>query len=463
MSGRQLFGTDGIRGRANVYPMTVEIALALGKSLAYMMRNDHGNCANKIVIGKDTRLSGYCFEQAIAAGICSMGTDVVLLGPMPTPAIAFFTKQMNAYAGVVVSASHNQFEDNGIKLFGPDGFKFPDETERKLESLIFDEKTLQSGTSTDHIGQAMRDDNLIEEYCEAIKSAVTPGLCFAGLKIAIDCANGAAYRVAPKIFRELGAEVHCIGISPNGRNINLQSGALHPENLQALVKKTGAHLGIAFDGDADRSVFVDENGDVVGGDAVIAVLAKDLHVQGKLKNNTVVTTVMSNYSLEQCLNRLGIAVLRTDVGDRYVVEQMRADSHSFGGEESGHLLFLDHSTTGDGLLSAVALVSVMLRTKVPLSELKSILNPVPRALVNRDVLQKVPLHNLLNSQKLIRDIEAELDGVGRTLIRYSGTEKKIRVLIEGSCQDRAYSLAEKIADQVAEDIVQYLIKFPVLN
>jgi len=462
MAKRQLFGTDGIRGRANVYPMTVEIALALGKSLAFLMRTDHSNRDNLVVIGKDTRLSGYCFEQAIAAGICSMGTDVLLLGPMPTPAIAYFTKEENAYAGVVVSASHNPYEDNGIKLFGPDGFKFPDETEHRLEDLIFDPKTLNKGTSMDHIGQAKRDDTIINKYITSVKKVLPDSMPLKGLRIALDCANGAAYRVAPKIFRELGAEVHVIGVEPNGRNINHQSGALFPQSLQALVRKSGANIGIAFDGDADRCLFVDEKGDIVGGDAVIALIAKDLHEQGKLKNDTVVATIMSNLSLEKTLNPLGIKVERTDVGDRYVVEKMREDGCIFGGEESGHLVFLDHCTTGDGILSALSILGVMLRAQVAVSKLTEILVPVPRALINKEVSQKVPLEKLPNARNLINRINARFsrDGDGRSLIRYSGTENKIRVLIEGPTQELARSLAQEIADQVVEDIGEYLRKSP---
>lgn len=454
---RQLFGTDGIRGRANIYPMTVEIALALGKSLAFLMRTDHSNRANKVVIGKDTRLSGYCFEQAIAAGICSMGTDVLLLGPMPTPAIAFFTKKTNAYAGVVVSASHNPFEDNGIKLFGPDGFKFPDETEKRLEDLIFDPKTLNKGTSMDHIGQAMRDDNIVNQYISSIKAVAPSGVSFKGLKIAMDCANGAAYRTGPKIFRELGAEVFTIGTEPNGRNINYQSGALFPNNLRELVLKIGAHVGVAFDGDADRAVFIDEKGDILGGDAVIALLAKNLHEQGRLKNNTVVATIMSNMALEKTLNPLGITVERTDVGDRYVVERMQTHSRNFGGEESGHLIFLDNSTTGDGILSAVSLICAMVQDKQPLSALQKILTPIPRALISRDVASKIALEQLPKSRKLINRIEEELEGEGRSLIRYSGTENRIRVLIEGPTKDLAHALAQEIADQIVDDINEQML------
>jgi phosphoglucosamine mutase len=450
VSKRVLFGTDGVRGKANVYPMTVEVALALGQSLGHLVnlgrlgRFDK-NHRHRIIIGKDTRLSGYCFEQAIAAGICSVGVDVQFVGPLPTPGIAFITQSMRADAGVVVSASHNPFEDNGIKIFGHDGFKLPDAVELELERLILADVNLTPRPTGNHIGRAKRVDDAGGRYVVYVKSVLPNTSTLDGLKIVVDCAHGAGYKVAPDALRELGAEVITLNDKPNGLNINLDAGSLHPAGAAACVKENGAHLGIALDGDADRVVLIDELGEVVSGDALIALTADYLHQEGRLAQNTVVVTDMSNFGLDRCLNERGIQVERTQVGDRYVVERMREKSLNFGGEESGHLIWFDHGTTGDGLAAALLVISLMQRQQKPLSVLKQIIKPVPRAVRNFAVLERVPLNDLPKLQASMQRVEQELAGEGRLFMRYSGTEKKARILVEGPSQAKIDAMADELA------------------
>ncbi|HEY3451927.1 MAG TPA: phosphoglucosamine mutase [Myxococcales bacterium] len=445
---RKLFGTDGIRGVANVYPMTAEVAMQVGRAVAYLLRN--GPHRHRVVIGKDTRLSGYMLETALASGLCSMGVDVLLVGPLSTPGIAFITQSMRADAGAVISASHNPYQDNGIKFFAKDGFKLPDETEAKLEALM-------SSNSIDHlrptatkVGKAFRIDDAAGRYIVYLKNTFPKELTLDGLTVVVDCANGAAYKVAPAVFEELGAKVIALGVSPDGKNINAKCGALYPENLAKAVVKHGAHLGIALDGDADRVIVVDEHGEVVDGDAIMAICARELLSQKRLAKKTVVATVMSNKGLEIALEGMGAHLVRTRVGDRYVVEEMRKHGYNFGGEQSGHLIFLDNATTGDGVVAALELLSVMQKTGQPLSALKTLLTPLPQTQVNIPIKQKRELGELPGVMKAIKKAELRLGRDGRVLVRFSGTELKVRVLIEG--------VDRKVNEGLADEIVSELKK-----
>lgn len=349
--GRRLFGTDGVRGVANVHPMTPETALQMGRAIAFVAHKGKNRQA-RVVIGKDTRLSGYMFETALAAGICAMGGKVMLTGPIPTPAVAQLTQSMRADAGVVISASHNPYQDNGIKIFGPDGFKLPDSEEAEIERLLVSHELDEARVTGAHIGKAVKIDDAAGRYVVFCKTTFPNRLALDGLKVVVDAAHGAAYRVAPAVFTELGADVTALGVKPNGKNINREVGALHPEHVAHEVVKKEAHIGIALDGDADRVIMVDEKGQMVDGDAVMALCALRMLRQNKLPGNAVVATVMSNLGLERAMQAQGARVVRTAVGDRYVVEAMRNGGYTFGGEQSGHLLFLDHATTGDGIVAA---------------------------------------------------------------------------------------------------------------
>ncbi len=442
----RLFGTDGVRGVANVFPMTAEISMQLGRALAYLIRN--GEHRHRVIIGKDTRLSGYMIEQALASGIMSMGVDVVLVGPMPTPAVAHLTKSMRADAGAVISASHNPYQDNGIKFFWRDGFKLPDETESKIEQLIF-EKSLDSLRPTaTAVGGAVRLDDAQGRYISQVKSTFPTELTLEGITLVIDCANGAAYKVAPTVLEELGAKVIEIGVTPDGKNINDACGALHPEALQKSVLKHKAHLGIALDGDADRLIVVDEKGKVVDGDAIMAICTGELVARKELAKKTLVSTVMSNIGLERAVAQWGVKVVRTKVGDRYVVEEMRKHGYSLGGEQSGHLVFLDHATTGDGTLAALQVLAVMCRGGKPMSELTKIFEPVPQVLLNVMVKEKRELSKLPSVQKTIAAVEKKLGKDGRVLVRYSGTEPKVRVLVEGIDMKKIKAWAEEIGESL---------------
>ncbi len=450
---RRLFGTDGVRGVANVHPMTAEMALQLGRALAFVVRN--GSHRHRIVIGKDTRLSGYMLEQAIASGICSMGVDVLLSGPLPTPGIAFVTQSMRADAGVVISASHNPYQDNGIKFFSRDGFKLPDEVELEIERLVLggergnpDFQALRP-TAT-RIGKAKRIDDAKGRYAQFLKSIFPKDLTLEGLTVVVDCANGAAYHVAPEAFEELGAKVIPLGVAPDGTNINDDCGAVHPEAMAAAIREHGAQLGLALDGDADRLILADETGRIVDGDAIMAIVGRDLVRQGALARNTVVSTVMSSLGLERALHEVGGRVVRTQVGDRYVVEEMRRNGYNFGGEQSGHLIFLDHVTTGDGVAAALNVLAVMRRDGRSLSELARCFEPVPQALVNVAVKEKRPLAELPTVGKAIAAAEEALGADGRVLVRFSGTENKARVLVEGPDAARVRGMADGIAAALRE-------------
>ncbi|MDP7040681.1 MAG: phosphoglucosamine mutase, partial [Myxococcota bacterium] len=426
---RKLFGTDGIRGTANQWPMTCEMAVSLGRAVAYhALVGEH---RHRIVIGKDTRLSCYMMEMAFASGVCSMGVDVFLVGPMPTPAVAFLTKNMRADAGVMISASHNAYQDNGIKIFARDGFKLPDEIEIKLETLMDDDHVESIRPTKSAVGKAYRVEDARGRYLSYVKTVLPESLNFEGLKVVVDCANGAAYQVAPRVLEEMGARVHAIGVEPNGRNINHGCGALFPDKLREAVLAAGADIGIALDGDADRLIVVDDKGDVLDGDCILAIGAKEMLDKGTLKESTLVSTVMSNLALDKVITKMGGKVIRTQVGDRYVVEEMRKGGYSFGGENSGHLVYLDHATTGDGLLAALKLIAVMREADAPLSEIRKVLKPFPQSLVNVQVANKTPIEELDSVQKAIAEVELKLAGEGRVMVRYSGTEPKARVLVEG--------------------------------
>ena len=450
MVKRNLFGTDGVRGVANEHPMTAEMALKLGRAIAHISRR--GQHRHRIVIGKDTRLSGYMIEFAIASGVCSLGVDVTLFGPIPTPAVAFLTRTMRADAGIMISASHNPFQDNGIKFFGADGFKLADGIEAEIESLL-DSGAIESVRPTAlDIGKTRKMEDAKGRYVQMAKTTFAHDLSLDGLKLVVDCANGAAYRVAPQIFEELGADVVEVGVSPDGKNINAGCGAVHPEMLQQMVIEHGANAGIALDGDADRVIVVDEKGQVVDGDAVMAICARDLIRKDRLPSRTVVSTVMSNIGLEASLAEVGGQLIRTQVGDRYVVETMRQHGYTFGGEQSGHVVFLDHSSTGDGCIAGLMLLEVMVRSGQPLSELAGIFQRVPQKLVNVPVASKPPLSSLEKCQRVIREVEAKLGRDGRVLVRYSGTENKARVMVEGPNLDQTTSFAHDIAEALQAEI-----------
>ncbi len=446
-ASQRLFGTDGVRGEANVYPMTAEVAMQLGRALAYLIRN--GPHQHRVIIGKDTRLSGYMIEQALAAGITSMGVDVWLTGPLPTPGISNLTTSMRADAGAVISASHNPYQDNGIKFFWRDGFKLPDETEAKIEELLSSGAIDAIRPTADKIGRAFRLEDARGRYIVFLKATFPRELTLEGMTIVVDCANGAAYKTAPSVLEELGAKVIALGVSPDGKNINEKCGALHPEGLARAVVEHGAQLGLALDGDADRLIVVDEKGKVVDGDAIMAICTGELVAREQLKKKTLVATVMSNIGLERAVARWGVKVARTRVGDRYVVEEMRKHGYNLGGEQSGHLLFLDHATTGDGTLAALQLLAVMCRQGKPLSELTKIFEPVPQTLVNVVVKQKRELGELPEVMKVIQSVEQRLGSEGRVLVRFSGTEPKVRILIEGQDAARNEAYAREIAEALS--------------
>uniref|UniRef100_A0A7C3SIN3 Phosphoglucosamine mutase n=1 Tax=Desulfobacca acetoxidans TaxID=60893 RepID=A0A7C3SIN3_9BACT len=440
---RKLFGTDGIRGVANIYPMTAEVALQLGRALAYVIKT--GPRRDKIVVGKDARLSGYLLEYAITAGICSMGVDVLLLGPMPTPGIAYITSSMRADAGVVISASHNPYQDNGIKFFSGDGFKLPDELEARIEVLMTDPSVSEVRPTATEIGQAFRIDDARGRYISYLKSTFPKELRLDGLRLVLDCAHGATYRVAPAVFDELGAELITIGVRPNGKNINYKCGSTHPENVVTLVRRHQADLGIAFDGDGDRCIMVDHRGNIVDGDHILGICARDMHRRERLHRKTVVGTVMSNLGLEVALKGLGLKLLRTPVGDRYVVEAMLKGGYNLGGEQSGHLVFLNHSTTGDGILTALRVLAVMLREEKPLAELASFVPTYPQVLVNVKVKEKKDLRAVPGALQAVKAAEQALDGKGRLLVRYSGTEPLLRIMAEGENQAEIEQVVQELA------------------
>ena len=447
---KRLFGTDGVRGVANVYPMTAEVAMQLGRAAAYLFKDSSRR--HRILIGKDTRLSCYMIENALVAGICSMGVDAYLIGPMPTPGIAFLTQSMRADAGIMISASHNAFQDNGIKFFSSDGFKLPDSIEIEIEELISSGKVDEVRPIGADVGKAFRIDDAAGRYIVFLKHSFPRDLTLNGLKIVLDCANGAAYKIAPTVLFELGAEVVPLGISPNGTNINAGCGSLHPDQMSKAVLEHQADLGIALDGDADRVIFVDEKGKQVDGDHVMAICATDMLQRGKLADNTVVATVMSNMGLDKTVRAAGGKVIKTNVGDRYVVEAMREHGYNLGGEQSGHMVFLDHSTTGDGMLSALQILAIMQRSQRRLSELAQVMTSMPQVLLNVRVDRKAELESVPAVQKSIDHAEKSLGDDGRVLIRYSGTEPLLRIMLEGEDEQQIMELAQQIATSVEESL-----------
>lgn len=454
----KLFGTDGIRGTANQYPMTGEMVMQVGRAVAYLVsakldrqgRNPKKKA--KILIGKDTRLSGYMVEMALASGICSMGVDVQLIGPMPTPGIAFLTQSMRCDAGVQISASHNPFADNGIKLFSHDGFKLPDAEEAEIERLVLSKELESFRPTADLVGKAFRIDDALGRYIVQLKNVFPKDLDLSSLRIVLDCANGAAYKAAPAVFEELGAEVIRKGVNPSGLNINDKCGSLFPENVAHAAVEYRADIGISLDGDGDRVILADENGEIVDGDQIMAICAIEMKQKGKLNQNTVVTTPMSNLGFEMGLASAGISVLRTNVGDRYVVEAMRTQGLSFGGEQSGHIVFLEHATTGDGVVAALKVLEIMRRTGQKLSKLKKCIKLFPQVREDVKVSRKEPLQNLKEVSAEISAAEKALGTKGRVFVRYSGTESIARVMVEGEDLQRIQTLSKKIAGSIQKAI-----------
>ena len=446
----RLFGTDGIRGTANVEPMTSEIAVRLGRAIAHVVKRSHRR--HKIIIGKDTRLSGYMLESALTSGICSMGVDVLVCGPIPTPGIAFLTRSMRADAGVMISASHNPFQDNGIKFFASSGFKLADDVEREIEDLVLGNGTDGLRPTAQEIGKAFHVDDALGRYNVFLKNTFPRQSTLDGLTVVIDCANGAGYRVGPEVFAELGATVIAIADEPDGTNINRDCGALHPQALAARVRESGAHIGVALDGDADRVILVDERGEVVDGDEVLAMLGIELQRQGRLPTAGVVATVMSNLGLDLALRAHGISLTRVQVGDRFVVEEMVRGGHQLGGEQSGHIVFLEHGTTGDGLVTALGVLAVMVETGKPLSVLRRVMQRLPQRLVNVRVRERRELATLPAVQRVIDRISGDLGTRGRVLVRYSGTEPLVRIMVEGEQVAQVERYCEEIAEALRASV-----------
>ena len=442
MSKRSYFGTDGIRGRANTHPMTAEVALRVGLAAGKLFRSG-GDRRHLVVIGKDTRLSGYMIEPALVAGFTSVGMDVRLFGPLPTPAVAMMTRSMRADLGVMISASHNNFADNGIKLFGPDGYKLSDEREAEIEAFM--EEGLQEGLAEPRdLGRVVRIDDAQARYVEIVKATFPRHLNLSGLRVVVDCANGAAYKVAPTALYELGAEVISLGVSPNGLNINDECGSTHPKAMAKAVKEYRADIGIALDGDADRVVICDERGEVVDGDQIMAIIAKAWKESGRLTGGGVVATVMSNLGLERFLAAHGLGLERTKVGDRYVMERMREGGFNIGGEQSGHIILSDVSTTGDGLISALQVLAVLAESSQPMSALGRQFEPAPQVLKNVRFAGGKPLE-ARSVKEAIADAESRLNGQGRVVVRASGTEPLIRIMAEGDDERAVQAVVDQIA------------------
>lgn len=452
MSKRRLFGTDGIRGKANEYPITCEIAMALGRAVTHYFQRRDQNRKPLIIVGKDTRLSCYMIEQAFASGVCSQGGEVILTGPLPTPGTAFVTHSMRADAGVMISASHNNFEDNGIKIFDAKGFKLPDEVEEELEQMVLnpDSMPLKLG---EELGNAKRLKEVFGRYIVHVKSGLSADVDLEGMRIVLDCANGAGYKVAPMMFQELGAEVMCLGVSPNGTNINLACGSLFPELAQEHVRKYRADVGICLDGDADRVIIIDAHGDVIDGDQLIGLFARLMLDQGVLKKgDTVVGTVMSNLGLEVYVKSLGLKFERTQVGDRYIMEKMRETGALLGGEPSGHIIFKQYATTGDGSLAALKAIEASKFYGLSLDKLIEDIHLYPQVLKNIIVRKKTPFDQIPGYTKAIKAFERDLGAKGRILVRYSGTEPKARVMVEGENE----ALVGQICTSLAELIESHL-------
>lgn len=457
MQTKKIFGTDGVRGVANAEPVTAETALKLGRAAAHVFtqlnpRTLPPGARPKIVLGKDTRLSGYMLENALVAGITSLGVDVLLIGPLPTPGVAYITRSLRADAGIVLSASHNPYEDNGIKFFRHDGYKLDDQIEERIEQLVFTGEIDSIRPTAGKIGRAARIDDALGRYVEFAKASFPRGMSLEEMRIAVDAANGAAYKSTPCILRELGAEVVVSHNEPNGTNINADCGSTHPEEISRLVREAGVNVGISHDGDADRVLLCDENGEVVDGDEILAIAATDFLRSERLHKKTLVATIMSNFGLDETIASAGGKVVRTKVGDRYVIEEMLRGEMNLGGEQSGHIIFRDFSTTGDGIVSALQILRIMHATGKPLSELKRCLKKYPQAQRNLKVKAKPPIEELREVTRLRDEAERELAGKGRILLRYSGTEPKIRLLIEGRELSQIDRQADRIADAITKAI-----------
>lgn len=433
---QRIFGTDGVRGRANIEPVTAETALRLGRAAAHVLRSRHTEARDRvrhrIVIGKDTRLSGYMLENAISSGVLSMGVDAIFIGPLPTPGVAYVTRSLRADAGIVITASHNPYDDNGIKFFGPDGFKLEDSVEKRIEDLVFSGEIENIRPTASQIGKAFRVDDAIGRYVEHAKASFPRGLTLEGMRIVVDCAHGAAYKTTPAVLQELGAELFSFGNQPNGVNINHECGSMHPENLCEQVRRFRADCGIAHDGDADRVLMCDENGSMIDGDDILAITGTMMLADGALAEKTVVSTVMSNAGLDAAIQAAGGRVIRTGVGDKHVIDEMLRGGFNLGGEQSGHLIFRDHSSTGDGLVAALQILNAIKQRRQPLSKLAQCWKRFPQLVTNVRVREKKPFDELDDVVDLVKKAEAEL-GVagGRVLLRYSGTEPKARLLVEG--------------------------------
>ena len=452
---KRIFGTDGVRGVANVEPVTAETALKLGRAAAHVIAQSgrgHGraNPRPTIALGKDTRQSGYMLEDALCAGLMSLGVDVLQLGPLPTPGVAYITRSLRCDAGIVLTASHNSYEDNGIKFFRHDGYKLDDSIERRIEDLVFSGEIENIRPTAGKIGRAKRIDDALGRYVEYAKTSFPRKLTLDKFRIAVDVANGAGYKSTPSVLRELGADVLTFHNTPDGTNINRDCGSTFPQEIQLLVRQTGAQIGITHDGDADRVLLCDEKGELVDGDEIMAISAREFLRQGRLAQNTLAATVMSNYGLDASVEEAGGRVVRTQVGDRYVIEQMVKAGLNVGGEQSGHMIFRDYTTTGDGIVTALQILRIMMDTGKPLSELKQCLSKYPQAQRNLKVARKPPLEELNQVSELVRETEHALAGKGRVLLRYSGTEPKVRLLIEG----RDATMIERQADQIADALTQ---------
>lgn len=445
-----LFGTDGVRGRANCEPMTVETSVLLGKAVAgVLLENRVGK--HRVVVGKDTRLSGYMFENALIAGLTSMGIETLVLGPLPTPGVAFITRAYRAGAGIMISASHNPYWDNGIKIFSSEGFKIDQDIERHIEEMVASGSFGES-PECHSVGKNKRVIDAMGRYIEFAKATFPKGRTLKGIKIVLDCAHGAAYKVAPSVFEELDAEVICYGCEPTGCNINAQCGALYPSVIQKAVIEHGAHVGIALDGDGDRLIMVDEKGHIVDGDMLLGICACEIRKQGLLKRNRVVTTVMANFGVLKYLQHLGIETLISAVGDRHVLQKMLDNDVMLGGEQSGHMIFLDYNTTGDGIVSALQVLRIMIESESTLSDLTSPIVKSPQALINVEVKKKVPLESFPIIQEVLRDVQSSLGDSGRVLLRYSGTENTCRVMVEGVKKHQVDGFAKVIADVVSAEL-----------
>jgi len=443
----ELFGTDGIRGVANVEPMTTETALKVGRAAGYIFCKD--NRRHLFLIGKDTRLSGYMLESALVAGLCSMGVDVLLVGPLPTPGVAYILRSLRADAGIMISGSHNPYEDNGIKFFSRDGFKLADEVEQQIERLVSSGEIDAIRPTAEHVGKAFRIDDAVGRYIEFAKATFPKGMTLDGMKIVVDCANGASYKVAPRVLAELGATVVTIAAEPDGKNINAECGSEHPARMARETRSTGAELGLAFDGDADRVVMSDAHGKVVDGDCLLAICATDLAALDRLTQNTIVATIMSNMGLDVALERVKGSVERTPVGDRYVAERMVERGLNLGGEKSGHIVFLDHNTTGDGMIAALQVLAIMKRTGKQLSELAQCFEPFPQTMLNVWVNKRQEPETIPGFQDKVKQLEKLLGPRGRVVVRLSGTEPVVRVMAEGLDQDKTAHVVNELAQYIS--------------